>query len=174
MNEKHAQLRQLAERAPKGEWRLNLEAVEKAASGEGKFVPLDVGIGTRGAHFAIAEFVWMVNGDSDAMLGPGTLAARNTAHYVAAANPTTILSLLDRIELLEKTLRDAGYTVTDDSIEPPDDAVIPLLNLKLETANNRVEAHKDFIELLGQHVRDVVALTKQSVEIMNEWEAMKR
>lgn len=165
MNEKHMQLRHLAERAPKGDWRLDLDAVTKGGSS----IPLDVGIGTPNFHGAVAEFVWTMEDDCEAMLGPSSIAARNTAYYVAAASPNAVLSLLDRIDLLERTLRHAGYTITEDGAEPPTESTIPMMSLALQEAHSRIASQDAFIEVMTEHVRDVAALAAQSVEIAARW-----
>lgn len=93
------ELRRLAEAAPPGEWRACGANDGQCTCGLVWSVPLDIPIATTAM--------------ADNLMEPAqAVAARD---YIAAANPATVLTLLDRIETLEAQLEDKP---------PPADAVL--------------------------------------------------
>lgn len=92
-------------------------------------VALSVGAGERlsPVHWAYTQLIWTMEDDlglPEEKVGRSTIHCRNVARYIAAASPEAVIGLIERIELLERALKNAGFTVDASGAHPMPEAGI--------------------------------------------------
>ena len=152
MTDQDKELRRLAEAATPGPWKI-APAGTKAYEREDPY-PFDM-IQVAPARFVRTE-------------GRGENEANSNAAFIAAANPATILSLLDRLEAAE-----TAFTQSDKTCRDLTEKVIPNLRRELEVAERDAARYRfvrtaDRIRISTKAARDPVAYDEAIDAAMNK------